>query len=693
MNHRTKRRKPSSLLVRGAAVFLTAAGVGLAVPGNEAEAAFSDIGNDFWAQDSIRSLSEEGIIGGYPDGTFRPGEPITRIQAASMMAQALDLETSGRTAPDYDDIPEGYNRAGIVAAVSEEDVMSGSGDSFRPGEYINRAQMAAVIHRGFDLTEHSEPMFTDVDRSFWSFTDISSIAHHGIASGYADGTFRPGNETTRAQFSVFLNNALNPGESSSGGSVDNASVLRGKEVSRNGWTYTIRSGDLVRYTEGEQEKEVVLSNEDVSGDYMHGGGTWGLNDASGLTEGTTLTLKGDWLYYPIHHRTGTHSGNKNFHLYRVRTDGTDKQLILDEPADHYYIKNNDIYYVGYEKQLQKAEPVWKRARLDGTGRTSLVSRPLLQERHDYFDDHDNTKYALETNGSTVYYGTPVETFSMNLNGNGEERLLNLPARDLVFHENSLYAGSYRGFYKVRPDGSGHEKLLDEEVRDIAETGGSLLVLTNQNLYTYDPGTSELDLVKNLPVPASEYTRRDVGLERSTGDHALLYFVNSNGKDLFYQIQDGDVTASKTIDDRFGLNILAKERKNYYFTFTGSRPESSDEQTLYKAEGSTGQWKTLGTAADNLLHLYQDGTFIGLGQSSADEPSFTVMMDAAQQDAQKMELSLALASVHSFENLEKEGQNLQFELLGKENAGQQQNASYRVTFNLESGEVTGVEEIS
>ncbi|WP_051302533.1 S-layer homology domain-containing protein [Salibacterium aidingense] len=662
---------------------LTAVGIWFAVPEKEMEAAFSDVNKDFWAEESIEYLNEEGIIGGYPDGTFRPGESITRIQAASMMVKALNLETTGRSAPDYEDISVGYARSGIVAAVNEEGIMSGNGNQFRPGEKITRAQMAAVLRRGFELGEYSEILFTDIDRSYWSFTDITTIAYHGITTGYEDGTFRPGNETTRAQFAVFLDNVMNLGENSAG-NYDGIYPLQGGEVSRNGWTYTIRNHELVRYTEEEEEKEVILSDEEVTGDYFHDGGDWDANDADGLTEGTPLTIKGDWIYYTIHYRTGTHSGNKNFHLYRVRTDGTEKEQILNEPVDHYYIADRHIYYIGYEDHREMQDSYWKRARLDGSARTKLTSLQP-EERQYYFDKHANNKYALEADGDSVYYSTESAIFQMNLNGQKQQRLINVPGRDMLLHKRSLYAGSYRGFYKISPDGSGHEQLSDEPVLDIAEIGDCLIVLTENKVYSYEEETSELKIVDELPVPATDFSRRDVALERTTGNNALLYFVNSNGKDPFYLIQEGEVTSSITMEEGFFQNVLAKERGNYYFTFG-----AESEGMIYKAEGSTKQWKSLGTIRDDLLHLYQDDTFIAVGKTKADEPNLTIIADAVNQEPKTFEVSLPLVSARRIEGLEKDGQIITFQLLGAEETEQQMRDRYEITFDLASGELMKME---
>src|SRR5690554_940087 len=58
---------------------------------------FDDVTNTHWAYDHIKDLSDKSIINGYTDGTFRPGESVTRAQAAVMIVNALGLDYKGKT--------------------------------------------------------------------------------------------------------------------------------------------------------------------------------------------------------------------------------------------------------------------------------------------------------------------------------------------------------------------------------------------------------------------------------------------------------------------------------------------------------------------------------------------------------------------------------------------------------------------
>ncbi|MFD2705208.1 S-layer homology domain-containing protein [Salibacterium lacus] len=171
---------------------------------------FSDMGSNFWAGSEIEYLAEEGIISGYEDGTFRPGEPVTRSQAASMITEAFHLETTDRPEADFTDIGPGYYAYETAAAVQDEGIINGNNGRFMPNDFLTRGQMAAVLNRASEeiAYEGNQTSFEDMEDGDVFYEDVQAIASHDITTGYADGTFGPNDDTTRAQFSVFLARAL-----------------------------------------------------------------------------------------------------------------------------------------------------------------------------------------------------------------------------------------------------------------------------------------------------------------------------------------------------------------------------------------------------------------------------------------------------------------------------------------------------
>ncbi|MGI6537816.1 MAG: S-layer homology domain-containing protein [Caldicoprobacterales bacterium] len=171
---------------------------------------FIDVGSDHWAYKQIIELANNGIINGYGDGTFRPGDHITRAQAIVMIVNAMGIDYKGKVS-DFKDVTEGHWAEQHIAAAKEAGIIKGYDDgTFRPGEYIQRGQIAVMIANAFKL-EHkgsSSKTFSDIPDSHWAYKHIEILAGNGIINGYSDNTFRSGELTTRAQFSVILNNAM-----------------------------------------------------------------------------------------------------------------------------------------------------------------------------------------------------------------------------------------------------------------------------------------------------------------------------------------------------------------------------------------------------------------------------------------------------------------------------------------------------
>ncbi|MCL7746771.1 S-layer homology domain-containing protein [Halalkalibacter alkaliphilus] len=171
----------------------------------QAQTDFHDVDDDFWAKNEIEFLHEQEVIFGYPEGNFKPNLSINRTQAATMLVRALGLDTRNRPDPGFADISQNFHAYDIVATVAEEGLLTGSDGMFRPGETLSRAQMAVILQRAFELSGTWDREFTDIQNGFWAYDETQALAANRITTGYsADGTFRPSNPTTRAQFSVFL---------------------------------------------------------------------------------------------------------------------------------------------------------------------------------------------------------------------------------------------------------------------------------------------------------------------------------------------------------------------------------------------------------------------------------------------------------------------------------------------------------
>ena len=100
----------------------------------------------------IERIAELGIATGYPDGTFRPGNPISRGEMAVMLMRALDLD-AGPHSGTFSDVPDGLFFTGAVEAIATAGITTGcGGGKFCPFDQVLRDQMASFISRAFGLT-------------------------------------------------------------------------------------------------------------------------------------------------------------------------------------------------------------------------------------------------------------------------------------------------------------------------------------------------------------------------------------------------------------------------------------------------------------------------------------------------------------------------------------------------------------
>ncbi|MFD0676265.1 MULTISPECIES: S-layer homology domain-containing protein [unclassified Paenibacillus] len=152
-----------------------------------------------WAENSILELIKAGAIDGYPNGTFGPERNITRAEFAAAMVKALGLkEKSGKI---FADTANHWAKKSIETAAAYEIISGFSDNSFGPDDLITREQMAAMVVRAAKLPMiTSGTKFTDSsDISEWAKLEVDAAAANGTVNGYANGTFKPKANATRAE--------------------------------------------------------------------------------------------------------------------------------------------------------------------------------------------------------------------------------------------------------------------------------------------------------------------------------------------------------------------------------------------------------------------------------------------------------------------------------------------------------------
>ncbi|MBB6447306.1 leucine-rich repeat domain-containing protein [Bacillus benzoevorans] len=185
--------------------------LGLVAPlQGQAEGGFKDVSTSYTFYDEVLYLSGKEVIAGFSDGTFKPNNTVTRAQAAMMLGRALNLNGEPRNTK-FKDVTAYVTGSGYIAAAVEKGIISGFTDgTYRPHDAVTRGQMAIFLNQAFSLTTGNENGFSDVSSKIAAYQSILNVSANGIASGYADGTYRPNLAVTRGQFSAFMARALEP---------------------------------------------------------------------------------------------------------------------------------------------------------------------------------------------------------------------------------------------------------------------------------------------------------------------------------------------------------------------------------------------------------------------------------------------------------------------------------------------------
>lgn len=161
-----------------------------------------------WAEQSIIALVNIGVINGYPDGTFRPNETITKAEFVSVLVRALNIEsTNGK---EFADMRNHWARNAVTTAAGRG-IIPNSQSHFFPNKGITREEMAYMIMKAKSYSSRSTNLTFRDERhiSYWAKPEVHLAVQNRIIFGYNDGTFRPKQTATRAEAAAIIYRAMN----------------------------------------------------------------------------------------------------------------------------------------------------------------------------------------------------------------------------------------------------------------------------------------------------------------------------------------------------------------------------------------------------------------------------------------------------------------------------------------------------
>jgi len=183
----------------------------LCLTGIVSAAGMTDI-SGHWAQTQMEKWVTNGLVSGYPDGTFKPNKEVSRAEFVTLVNRAFKKQNKDAQC-NFSDVKASDWFYREVASGKAAGYISGYPDgTFKPDKSISRQEAAAIIVKLLNLnTDRQDAInnFKDVD-SFpaWSKAGINAVVGNKIMSSYPDGTFKAQNLITRAEAVVTLDRAL-----------------------------------------------------------------------------------------------------------------------------------------------------------------------------------------------------------------------------------------------------------------------------------------------------------------------------------------------------------------------------------------------------------------------------------------------------------------------------------------------------
>ncbi|WLR49022.1 S-layer homology domain-containing protein [Halobacillus litoralis] len=171
-------------------------------------------------EEDLRALIEAGIMTGYEDGTYRPEKSVTRAEFTVFINKALELDETELdvSADQFSDIQvEDWYYDSIMTAYSHGLINGYPDGTFRPKEIISRQDMAVMIMNAADskniISERKELAFEDNDKiREYAVESVERLTNLGIISGkqHKDGSlfFAPYDETSRGETAAVINRLL-----------------------------------------------------------------------------------------------------------------------------------------------------------------------------------------------------------------------------------------------------------------------------------------------------------------------------------------------------------------------------------------------------------------------------------------------------------------------------------------------------
>lgn len=203
-------KRKLSILLSICMILTLWSGTALAEETKKGPASFSDL-SDHWAEKAILQAADQGIVGGYPDGTFRPEQQIKREEFFTLLSNILtEKPDTSKTTLEFSDVVTGEWYIAVIKTAVAGGMTSGYPDgTFGIGKSMTREEAAQVAASVIPKETSGgglgvESVKDESQISDWAYDAVDLMFRKGYMKGDPEGNFRPSAPVTRAEATQIL---------------------------------------------------------------------------------------------------------------------------------------------------------------------------------------------------------------------------------------------------------------------------------------------------------------------------------------------------------------------------------------------------------------------------------------------------------------------------------------------------------
>lgn len=180
------------------------------IEGVTAERTLTDISEGTWYTNAVKYCQGKGYVGGYPDGSFRPNQPVTRAEIATILCthatvNGIKLPDTGAEFSAFKDANSGglheWNHEPVHWAVSRGIIAGYEDRTIRLNAYVTREQIAVMLSNYFDVQKKAgrTGYVDEKEIGAWALSSVKGMTDSKHMIGVGNRKFCPKQHVTRAQ--------------------------------------------------------------------------------------------------------------------------------------------------------------------------------------------------------------------------------------------------------------------------------------------------------------------------------------------------------------------------------------------------------------------------------------------------------------------------------------------------------------